>query len=100
MKAKVRTWGFVLTTVGFKQERAVEHFVAKRMDQKGQGDGSLADKRLLTPGDRGEGGPGEARGHGNDRPKNRVPEALKRWTGLRKPGWLSGWSVALLTSGL
>ena len=54
------------------------YFVAKGIGWRGQGDRRQADKRLLTPGDRREGGPGEGRGPGNDRPKSRILKVLKR----------------------
>lgn len=43
--------GFVLRTGEFRQDNAVINFVAKGTDLRGQGEGSQAGERLLTPGD-------------------------------------------------
>ena len=75
-------WGFVLRTVELRQDNAVINFVAKGTDLRGQGEGSQAGKRLLTPGDGAEGGLGEDRGHGGRKQQDSQSLLKGDWTSL------------------
>ena len=75
-------WGFVLRTVELRQDNAVINFVAKGTDLRGQGEGSQAGKRLLTPGDGAEGDLGEDRGHGGRKQQDSQSLLKGDWTSL------------------